>query len=155
MAEVELSCGPVPRPADECSGRSRRLTIVVGTVLLMIMMTSCSTLGPDTAAADGVATAFYRAVHDGDGIGACTLLAPATVEELERTSGQPCPEAILDQDLPDVKDVLDSQAFGRGAQVVMTGDVVFLSMFDDHWSVTGVGCTSRGDRPYDCIVKGG
>jgi len=51
--------------------------------------------------------------------------------------------------------VLASQAFGRGAQVLMTGDVVFLSKFDDHWSVIAAGCTSRGDRPYDCIVKGG
>jgi hypothetical protein len=37
----------------------------------------------------------------------------------------------------------------------MDGDVVFLSVFGDHWLITAAGCTARGDRPYDCTVMGG
>ena len=124
-------------------------------VLPVMLVTSCSTLGPDTAAAAGVASAFHRAVRDGDGHAACAFLAPATVEDLEGTSGQPCPAAILTQDLPEAQDVQDSQAFGRAAQMSMDGDVVFLSVFGDRWLVTAAGCTPRGDRPYDCTLKGG
>ena len=65
------------------------------------------------------------------------------------------PEAILAQDLPGAHDVRDSQAFGRGAQVLMDGDVVFLSMFGNRWLITAAGCQPRGDRPYDCTLKGG
>lgn len=122
---------------------------------LPVILTSCSTLGPDTTTAAGVAAAFHRAIQDGDGNAGCGLLAPATVEELEGTNGQPCPEAILARDLPDAHNVQHSQAFGRGAQVLMDVDVVFLSMFGNQWLVTAAGCQSRGDRPYDCTLKGG
>ena len=77
------------------------------------------------------------------------------MEDLEGTSGQPCPDAVLAADLADARDVQDSQAFGRAAQVLMDGDVVFLSVFDDRWLITAAGCTPRGDRPYDCTLKGG
>jgi hypothetical protein len=121
----------------------------------MILVASCSTLGPDTAAAAEVAAAFHAAIEGGDGDAACELLAPTTVEDVESTSGQSCPDAILTSDVPDAHGVQDSQVFGRGAQVVLAGDVVFLSVFEDRWLVTAAGCTSRGDRPYDCTLKGG
>jgi hypothetical protein len=123
--------------------------------LPVILVASCSTVGPDSTAAAGVAAAFHRAVQDGDGNGACGFLAPATIEDLESTSGQPCQDAVLAEDLAEAHEVRDSQVFGRGAQVVMDGDVVFLSVFGDHWLLTAAGCTSRGDRPYDCTLKGG
>jgi hypothetical protein len=62
---------------------------------------------------------------------------------------------VLSQDLPDARDVQESQAFGRGAQVQLDGDVVFLSIFGGQWLITAAGCQSRGERPYDCILKGG
>ena len=37
----------------------------------------------------------------------------------------------------------------------MDGDVVFLSMFGNRWLITAAGCQPRGDRPYDCTLKGG
>jgi len=124
-------------------------------VLPAVLVTACSSLGPNTTAAAGVVSAFHRAVQDGDGHAACALLAPATVEDLEGRSGQPCPDSILTQDLPDTQDVQDTQAFGRAAQVSMDGDAVFLSVFGDRWLITAAGCTPRGDRPYDCTLKGG
>ena len=146
--------GPAARVADGSSWR-RRSALAALALLPVIVVTSCSTLEPDATAAEGVASAFHRAVQDADGSASCALLAPATVEDLEGSSGQPCPQAVLAQDLPDAQDVQDSQAFGRAAQVLMDGDVVFLSVFGDRWLVTAAGCTPRGDRPYDCTLKGG
>jgi hypothetical protein len=136
------------------SHRGRHPLAAVLMVLPLMLATSCSTLGPDTAAADDVAVEFHRSILDGDGTAACALLAPATLEEVESTAGTSCPDAILDQDVPDADQVQESQAFGRGAQVVLNGDVLFLSIFGDHWLITAAGCTSRGERPYDCTVKG-
>ena len=140
---------------DRWSCRARRFILAVAGALPIILLTSCATLGPDTTAAAGVATAFHRAIEDGNGNAACAVLAPATMQDLENTSGHSCIDAILDEDLPDAREVEATQAFGRGAQVLMDGDVVFLSVFGDHWLITAAGCTPRGDRPYDCTVKGG
>lgn len=147
--------GRAPRGHGDWSRRTRGFTLALVGALPVILLTSCSTLGPDTTAAAEVAVAFHQAVRDGNGNAACGLLAPATVEDLESTGGQPCPDAVLAQDLPDTRDVQGAQAFGRGAQVLMTGDVLFLAVFGDHWLVTAAGCTPRGDRPYDCTLKGG
>ena len=83
------------------------------------------------------------------------MLAPETVQELEQNAGSACDEAILGQDLPDAQTAQVSQAFGHGAQVVMDGGVVFLALFDGQLKITAAGCQSRGDRPYDCDLKGG
>jgi len=155
MAQFRSSRGRGPRVHGGWSWRTRRFSTAVVAALPVILVTSCSTLGPDTTAAAGAAAAFHRATQDGDGNAACGFLAPATVQDLEGASGQGCPEAILAQDLPGAHDVRDSQAFGRGAQVLMDGDVVFLSMFGNRWLITAAGCQPRGDRPYDCTLKGG
>ena len=133
----------------------RRPALAALAVLPAVLVASGSRVEHDATAAAGVASAFHRAVQDADGSASCALLAPATVEDLEGSSGQPCPQAVLAQDLPDAQDVQDSQAFGRAAQVLMDGDVVFLSVFGDRWLVTAAGCTPRGDRPYDCTLKVG
>ena len=155
MVKLRPSRGRAPRIPGGRSWPARRFTLAMVAALPVIMVASCSTLGPDTTAAAGVAVAFHRAIQDGDAGTACGLLAPATVEVLVGSSGQGCPEAILAQDLPDAQDVQESQAFGRAAQVLMAGDVVFLSMFGNRWLITAAGCRSRGDRPYDCTINGG
>ena len=43
---------------------------------------------------------------------------------------------------------------GDAAQVRFTGDTVFLLRFPDGWRIGAAGCTSRGDAPYDCEVRG-
>jgi hypothetical protein len=140
----------VNRTAGGGLGRWRPLL----SLSVLILVSSCASLGPDTAVAGDVAAAFHQAVSDQDGSAACALLAPGTVTELEETTGESCDQAVLDQDLPDADTVQDSQAFGRGAQVVLDADVVFLSIFDGQWRITAAGCEPDGDRPYDCAVKG-
>ena len=86
--------------------------------------------------------------------GACDLLAPDTADELAKSSGEECVSAVVDDGLPEASGVRASQAYGRAAQVVMDDDVVFLAIVGVDRRITAAGCTSRGDRPYDCTVKG-
>ena len=133
-------------------GRRRVLSALAAAVILAV--SACSTAGPNISAAADVAVQFHQAITAGDGTTACSVLAPETVHELEQTAGSPCDQAILDHDLPQAQTVQVSQVFGHGAQVLMDGDVVFLAVFDGWWEITAAGCRSRGDRPYDCDVKG-
>ena len=75
------------------------------------------------------------------------------VDAVARTAGSG-PLGVA-ANLADARQVQDTQAFGRGAQVLMDDDAVFLALFDDRWLITAAGCTPRGDLPYDCTLKGG
>ena len=104
-----------------------------------------------------VARDFYGAVDARDGGAACALLAPRTRDELEQSSGRPCPEAILEEDLPAPGGTDQVSRFGTAAQVRHANDTTFLSRFESGWLVVAVGC-SRAVGPgqrYDCRVKGG
>ncbi|MDQ4007325.1 MAG: hypothetical protein M3211_04440 [Actinomycetota bacterium] len=90
----------------------------------------------------------------GNGVTACSLLAPQTAAELEQAANQPCPRAILGEDLPTVGGVRESRVFGTQGQVLLDGDIVFLAEFPEGWRVVAAGCTPRAALPYDCLVKG-
>jgi hypothetical protein len=123
--------------------------------LLVVALGGCASLAPNADGAAEVAEAFHRAVVNGDGTAECALLAPETAVVLEQDSGEPCADAVLDEDIPDGGAVLGRQAYGQLAQVVMTDDVVFLAAFGDQWRVTAAGCTPRANRPYHCTIEGG
>jgi hypothetical protein len=142
---VEPRSTPVRRPARRG---------IVG-VLLLAVLSGCSSLAPDAAAAAAVAADFHRAVAAGDGSAACVLLAPETASVVAQDADQSCPVAVLQQDVPDGGAVLSRAAYGQVAQVVMAGDVVFLAAFGDRWRVTAAGCSPRENRPYHCLIEGG
>ncbi len=119
------------------------------------MVAGCTPLAPDEEGAAAAARAFHAAIRESDGARACSLLAPGTRTALEGSSGAPCAQAIGEQKLPPAGDVLAPLAYGRGAQVVLDHDVVFLAVFGRDWKVTAAGCTRRPAQPYDCLVKGG
>jgi len=133
----------------------RRPAGTILTVGVLSCVSACASLGPDTAAAAGVAVAFHQALSTSDGAAACALLAPETATEVASTADTECAAALLDEDIPDAAAVESSQAFGRSAQVVMDDDVLFLAIFDGQWRITAAGCQSRGEQPYDCQLKGG
>ena len=110
--------------------KMRRPVGIILTVGVLSWVTSCASLGPDTAAAAGVAVAFHHALSTSDGAAACGLLAPETAAEVATTTDSECADAVFDQDVPDAAAVESSQAFGRSAQVVMDDDVLFLAIFD-------------------------
>jgi len=127
---------------------------VVVLAVAVLSTTSCGSLGPDTRAAGDVALRFTKSVADRDGTAACALLAPSTRSELE-SGGKPCAQAVLEEQLPTGSVIERTSAFGRGAQSVLRGDVVFLAEFGSRWLVTAAGCRPRDAAPYDCTVSGG
>ena len=133
------------------TGPPTRLRVALLTALPVIGLSGCASSEQDRArtAADD----FVTAVHDGDGSAACAVLAPATVEELERSSGSACREAVLEEAV-DAGPQADSSTFGSMAQVRYAEDVVFLAEFDDGWRVVAAACTPRRAAPYHCAIQG-
>ena len=151
-------CQPLRGARDvvgSCSWRTRRFTLALVGALPVILLASCSTLGPDTTAAADVAVAFHRAVQDGDGNAACESSGAGNHagpgKHQRPTLSRRGPGRGPDRCPPGA----GHAGVRPGAQVLMDGDMVFLTVFGDHWLITAAGCTSRGDRPYDCAVKGG
>jgi hypothetical protein len=116
-----------------------------------LALTGCGSSQDD--AVDTAAGAFYEAVATGDGDGACAVLAPVTLAELEQSSGRPCPEAVLSEEIPDVAAPEGIEVFGTMAQVRYDGEVAFLTRFEDGWRIVAAACTPARSR-YDCSVQG-
>lgn len=131
--------------------RTRRpVTAVV--VLLATMVAGCGSA--DRADARAVAVEFEQSLAAEAAGHACELLAPRTKSGLEESSGDPCPSAILAEDLPTSETVRGAEAFGTMAQVRFVADVVFLAQFQGGWKVVAAGCEPRPDLPYDCLLGG-
>jgi hypothetical protein len=130
-------------------GRAAMLLSLSGLVLA-----GCGSVDERGGAAASVAVRMLGAVDGGDGAGACAVLAPDTVSELEESAGKPCAEAILEEDLPAPDTVTGFDVYGQWAQVRLGEDTVFLAVFPDGWRVVAAGCTPREERPYDCRLQG-
>ncbi len=100
------------------------------------------------------ADAFYEALGEGDGAAACALLTAATRSELEQSSGQACDRAIVEELPRPPDDGGDVRVYGVMAQVRGSGETLFLTRMPQGWRVLAAGCAPRGDKPYDCVVKG-
>lgn len=122
-------------------------------ILATVLLGGC---GAPTADGGPGATAeqFREALANGNGQAACDVLAPTTVEEIESTQGAPCPDALAGLDLQTAGELTKAETFGRNAQAIFDDDVLFLTESGDRWLVAAAGCTARGERPYDCEVKG-
>jgi hypothetical protein len=130
---------------------SFRVMVLAGTLALV----GCGSVPDRERGAAVAARRLLEAVAAGDGEAACAILAPETVTAVEDSAGQPCSDAILDSDLPELAEFESTNVFGQWAQVVMANDTVFLAMFPGGWRVVAAGCRSRGEHPYDCSVQGG
>jgi hypothetical protein len=120
---------------------------------LATVLAGCSSLGPDSSGAAGVARAFHAATAAGDGSAACARLSARVADELAESEGS-CEQAVLAADVPAAREVRSVQVWGGRGLVVLDHDVVFVAEFDGGWRVTAAGCSPRKDRPYDCTVKG-
>jgi hypothetical protein len=114
------------------------------------LLTGCA--GAQDEPAASAARGLLEAAHDGNGLAACDLLAPAVRSELEQASGKPCAEAVLEDDLGEGTGAVRVQVFDMAAQVVVGSDTVFLSRFDGDWLVVGAACTPVPGHPYDCSI---
>ena len=142
--ELLSACNLLTRPP-------RHWLVVAATTLTVVCLSGCGSTEQDRARA--AADDFVTAVHDGDGDAACAVLAPATFEELEQSSGSTCAGAVI-EDAVDAGPQAGSNTFGSMSQVRYANDVVFLAEFDDGWRVVAAACTPRIDGPYDCAIQG-
>jgi hypothetical protein len=124
-------------------------------VVAVMVVAGCGSVSDRGGAAAVVARTFLAAVDDGDGAGACAVLAPDTVAALERSAGEPCVDAVVDEDLPEPAHVRATDVYGQWARVLLDDDTVFLAMFPGGWRVVAAGCRSRGELPYECVLQGG
>jgi hypothetical protein len=125
-------------------------------MLAVTFVASCHGRTNERPRAEQAAVAFYDAITQQNGAAACALLAPETLQDIEKSAKQPCDQAIADEDLPDqLGKVSDTAVHGNEATIVAAGDTVFVSDFDGVWKIVAVGCTAQGDLPYDCEIKGG
>lgn len=136
------------RPARHCS------RVVVGAAMSTLALTSCA--GSQDEPAGSAAQDFLGAVEAKDGASACSLMAPAARAELKSSSGKPCPEAVLDEQLSPASPLSSVHVYDSMAQVRFDSETVFLSRFDGDWLVVGAACTAKtGDQPYDCSIQVG
>lgn len=78
-------------------------------------------------------------------------LAPQAIKALE-TGDSSCAEEIGKLKLRGGT-IRAVNVWGDRAQVVLTGDTVFLSRFPQGWKVAAAGCRSQPKGPYDCDVE--
>jgi hypothetical protein len=123
---------------------------------LAVLGVACAALSGCGGTQDDAATTVARRLLDaaaaGDGAGACAALAAPTRDELEQSSGKPCEEAVLEEDLGGGDGPAGVEVFDTMAQVVVGAETVFLSRYDGRWRVVAAACTPVPDRPYDCSI---
>jgi hypothetical protein len=133
-----------------------RLVSCLGCCAVLLAFGSGCALAPDEDPAFDVAQAFERAVSAGDGESACALLIESAVEQLERSEGEACGQAVISLNLPGPGRRERVDVYGTNARVVTDADVVFLSDSGGSWKVTAAGCDgASGDQPYSCTVAAG
>jgi hypothetical protein len=127
--------------------------LIVAAALLPVVGCGAGADGRD--AASSTALGLLSAVTAQDGAGACAVLAPDTVAELEQSAGKVCADAVIEEDLPGPGPVRSVDVYGQWARVALDDDTLFLAAFGSGWRVVAAGCTARGDdRPYDCTLQG-
>jgi hypothetical protein len=123
---------------------------------LAVLGVACAAFSGCGGTQDDAATTAARRLLDAaagrDGAAACAALAAPTRDELEQSSGKPCAEAILEEELGDDEGRASVKVYDTMAQVVVGAETVFLSRYDGRWKVVAAACTLVPGRPYDCSI---
>jgi hypothetical protein len=154
-SRVDHVCQVMPMGKTGVMRSSRPFMAVVVAVAVATVAAGCADTTERRDAIAGVALRLLTAVADRDGTAACTVLAPDTLAELEQSAGASCPDAILEEDLPEPAEVRHVDVYGQWARVVLADDTLFLAAFPGGWRVVAAGCQAQGERPYDCVLQGG
>lgn len=120
------------------------------TLLAVLAIAGCA---PDSAGAAATAREFRQAVADGDLPAACSILSQQVREETAADSS--CEENLASLEVPAAAgDAVKTESYGRNAMVRFPDDTLFLTTSAAGWHVTGAGCVSQGEAPYNCEVGG-
>ena len=122
------------------------LLLAAGAIALLV--SGCASA--DAPEVERVATQFEDS--SGDPGSRCDLLAPRTLEQLEKQLQKSCAEGIGGIPL-EGGDVERVEVWGGDAQVRMSGDTVFLTHTSTGWKVAAAACSPRPEEPYDCEVE--
>ncbi|MEQ7126535.1 hypothetical protein ABN034_18645 [Actinopolymorpha sp. B11F2] len=132
--------------------------------VLLVGAVGCGAVHGREDAAIAATREFRLALARHDGAAACAVVAPETRRELEQLAHEACVRAVVAEEIPDGRgvvrrvDVYGDQAVvelaASGGKPGAQGDTIFLAEFPSGWKVAAAGCTQRGERPYDCIIKG-
>ena len=96
----------------------------------------------------------FGCVVAGDLSRACELLAPATRATLEYQQPQPCPQALLGDNLHSGP-IGQVEVWGGEARAHAGSDTLFLTRTRQGWRIAAAGCVPQGDNvPYLCKVSG-
>jgi hypothetical protein len=131
----------------------RRLSAAAG-IAVLLAVSGCAGSNPGSDEAARTAQDFHAALAEGDEQAACGLLTPAAADKVEEEDAGSCARKLSGLNLPEASAVVESKAYGRNAQVALDRDTVFLTLSGGSWKITGAGCTSRGENPYNCEVEG-
>jgi hypothetical protein len=96
-------------------------------------------------------TAFFAAVSAHQDDRACADLAPQAAQGLA-TSDSSCAKQIGKLKLAGGT-IRAVRVWGQRAQVLLSGDTVFLTRVRQGWKVTAAGCRRHANGPYDCDVE--
>jgi hypothetical protein len=123
-------------------------------LVVVLLLSGCA--GGHADAVHETAEEWRQAVRAGDWASACDLMAPVTVEELEKSAKKPCAEALPDEATEPAEEAPEVSAYGKSGQASWRGETVFLGDFDGSWLVWAASCRPAGaDEPYDCDISGG
>ena len=122
----------------------------IGAAVALLVLTGCSA-APDTGDVSAAAGRFAASTPEQ----ACGLLAPDTLQRLERDRGD-CATELARLALPQQAEVLAVEVDGLSAQARLREEVLFLARFPQGWLVTAAGCSrepgSDPAEPYECEV---
>jgi hypothetical protein len=126
-----------------------RLTPVL---LLGAALAGCGT-APDGDEVRRTAVAFYDAIGEGNGRGACDLLSDELIEQLESQDKRPCREAVTGIEHQG-GDVANVHVFITNAKVdLSSGEAVFLSRVPGGWKLSALACRVEEGKPRDLPLE--
>ena len=115
-------------------------------------LAGCAAGGGDQEA-PAVVQRFFAAVQHGDQDTACALLTSQTRQELTRSEGQDCAQALPADRLRGGK-IRGVDVWSGWARVTVDDSAVFLTEFDAGWRIAAAGCRPEERSPYVCVVGG-
>ena len=103
-----------------------------------------------------VSDGFHAAVEERNGAAACARLSKDAAERLVRQEKRPCPQAVLELDLPAGARASAAEVYVTSGYARLTGaNVAFLEDGPEGWRITAAGCSPGSPgHPYDCELGG-